>query len=148
MGAFRYNSTGIDLDKSYDLIPDGWYPFKIVEAEVSESKSGYPMILAKCRCLDPRHSNKGLLWHYVVFLPKGQKGDGMNVHFRKSIGVPWEGDVLVDSEEWEGKSFMGKVVTSEYDGKKSNKFKQVGPIKDVNEPPAESGIVEDSDIQF
>jgi hypothetical protein len=138
---FKYDSTGIDLNaKSFPLIPDGWWPFRIMETEsMTAKKSGYPMVLAKCKCIDLLHSDKGLIFHYVTFIPKGQKGDGINVHFRKSIGVPWEGDVVVDPEEWVGKTFMGKVVSEEYDGKTKNKFKEIAPIKKT---------VEDSEIPF
>lgn len=129
MGSFMFDSTGVKDDSSFSLLPDGWYPFRIAEAEAMKSKSGFPMILAKCKCIDPRHPDVGMIWHYVVFLPKGQKGDGMNVHFRKCIGVPFEGNIRVDSEEWQGKTFMGKVETEEYNGKSKNKIALVSPIK-------------------
>lgn len=136
MGSFRYDSTGIDPNaKKYPLIPDGWFPFRIVEAEAGTSKSGYPMVTVKCKCLDLLQSEKGPIAHWVVFLPKGKPGDGMNVHFRKSIKVPWEGDVEVDTNDWLGKTFMGKVVTEEYNGNMNNKFKSISPMRD-GEPVA------------
>ena len=136
METFRYDATGIDPDApDFPLIPDGWFPFRIMETEAQESSKGNPMVLAKCKCIDPRHSDCGMVWHFVVFIPKGKPGDKMNVHFRKSIGVPWEGDVVIDPVEWVGKTFMGKVITEEYKGKPGNKFKEISPIRDV--PPAE-----------
>lgn len=130
MSIFNYDSTGIDPDAKFALLEDGWYPFRIIQAEMMKSRSNLPMVLAKCKCIDPRHSDKGQIWHYVTFIPKGNPGDGMNVHFRKSIGVPWEGNVRVNTDEWEGKTFMGEVTTEEYNGKNNNKFKQISPIRD------------------
>lgn len=145
MGTFSYDATGVDPDAKFPLIPDGWFPFRIIEAEVLTSKSGLPMVLAKCKCIDPNQADKGLVWHYITFIPKGNPGEGMNVHFRKSIGVPWEGNVKVNTDEWEGKTFMAKVISEEYNGKRNNKFKEISPIREV---PSEESNKEEDDIQF
>lgn len=129
MGTFRHNSTGIDPDAVYPLLPDGWFPFKIVEAEAMQAKSGNNMVLAKCKCIDDRYSDCGVIWHYVVFIEKGEPGEGISVHFRKCIGEPYGGDDVVDTDSWEGKKFMGKVKTETYDSKKRNKIAEVSPFK-------------------
>lgn len=122
---FRHDSAGVDPDQ-FQLLEDGWYPFKIFEAEETKSKKGNDMILCKCEVFNHSDQANGTtIWHYVVFIPKGQKGDGISVHFRKSIGVPYGGDDVVDAQDWIGKKFMGKVTTEEYEGKRRNKIAEV-----------------------
>jgi hypothetical protein len=127
--SFYHDSTGVDPDApAVALLPDGWYPFKIFDAEELESKKGNPMVLAKCQVFnDPRYPDQEV-WHYVTFLPKDAKGAGISVHFRKCIGVPFGGNDLVDAEDWTGKRFMGKVLTEEYEGRKRNKIVEVSPM--------------------
>lgn len=47
--------------------------------------------------------------HWVVFIPAGKKGDWVNVHFRKCIGVPYGGEDVVDASQWISKKFEGDV---------------------------------------
>jgi len=140
---FNYDSTGVELANGFEPLPEGYYPLKIVEAEEKKSSKGNDMIEITCDVFnDPRFNGKELM-HWVTFLPPKNpdgtpnKGAGMSVHFRKCIGVPWEGNVRVDSSEWLGKKFMAKVIVEEYSytdkkGKpakgKRNKIKSVEPM--------------------
>jgi hypothetical protein len=127
---FPYDSTGIDTNRpEFALIPEGWYTFKIVEADEQKSKKGNDMVLCKCEVVGDETYKGVLVWHYVVFLPKGQKGDGINVHFRKCIGVPVGGNDVVDAYEWLGKKFKGKIAHEEYDGKTKHKIAEVSPLE-------------------
>lgn len=125
--SFLYDSTGVNPDAEFDLLPEGWYPFRIYEAEEMQSKKGNPMVLAKCEVVGDARYPDANVWHYVTFIPKGQKGDAINVHFRKCIGVPFGGQDKVDASEWEGKKFMGYVVQETYSGKTRNKITKVSP---------------------
>lgn len=129
--SFQYDSTGIDPDQEFPLLPEGqWFPFRIYEAEELTSKNGNPMILAKCEVFnDERYADMNV-WHYVVFIPKGKAGDSINVHFRKCIGVPFGANDVIDAEDWVGKKFMGKIAHEEYKGKKNHKIAQVSPMRD------------------
>lgn len=142
--SFRYNSTGIDPDAQFPLLPDGkWFPFRIFEAKDATSKSGHPMVVCKVEPYNvPEYPSEDFtVFHYVTFLPPDSKGAGINVHFRKSIGVPWEGDVDVIAEDWVGKKFMGKVGHDTYQGKKNHKIVEVSPMpKDLDAQLAASKV--------
>lgn len=150
--SFRYNATGIDPDMQYPLLPEGkWFPFRVFEAEEKESKSGYPMIVCKCEPFNvPSEYREFVVWHYVTFIPPDQKGAGINVHFRKCIGVPWEGNAEVDADDWIGKKFMGKIGHETYQGKKNHKIVEVSPLPaDQQEDlPAAAGANKDEEIPF
>lgn len=133
--SFRYNSTGIDPDAKFPLLPEHeWFPFNIYEAEelVSKEKK-FPMILAKCEPMDARFADMDV-WHYIVFIPRGQKGDGINVHFRRCIGVPFGGDDEVHAEDWVGKRFMGKIGHEPFNGRMNHKIVEVSPMRKGEEP--------------
>lgn len=137
---FYHDSTGIDPTGggSGELIPSGqWLPFQILDAEDRKTKTQRDMLNLKCEVVeDPRWKGKWV-WHTVVFIPKGEKGDGMSVHFRKCIGVAFGSNDLVDGISWVGKRFMGKVIIDEYNGKKNNKIAEVSPYGEKTAPPPE-----------
>ena len=129
----RYDGTGVDASGGFPIIDKpGWYPFKIVTATEGQSKSGFYQVTVDTVCMD-RHFWEYPVRHWVTFLPKEQKGAGMALHFLKCIGEPYEGVIDVKPQHWERKSFMGKVIVSEYEGKKNNKFEAVDKIKDADE---------------
>jgi hypothetical protein len=68
-------------------------------------------------------------------MPKDKPGAGMSVHFLKTIGQPYEGQVNIDSTQWVGSEFRGYVIQDEYQGKKGNKIKGIEPIDDKDALP-------------
>jgi hypothetical protein len=126
--SFRHDSTGIDPDATIALMPEGWYTFRIKEAEEMKSKKGYDQILAKCEPVNQPEYNDAMIWHYITFFQKSEKGAGVSVQFRKAIGVPYGGEDVVDADEWVGKKFEGYVVADTYEGKTRNKIKMVRSI--------------------
>ena len=148
--SFRYDSTGINPDVTYDLLPEGWYTFRIYEAEELESKKGNPMVLAKCEVVGDQRYGDVHIWHYVTFIPKGKPGDGVNVHFRKCIGVPFGGDDEVEARDWMGKKFMGYAVQETYEGKTRNKISKVSPMPNADKNPTQVGssAAKDAEVPF
>ena len=101
------------------------------------------MLNLKCEVIEDQRWKGKWVWHTVVFIPKGEKGDGMSVHFRKCIGMPYGANDLIDGMKWIGKRFMGKVTIEEYNGKKNNKISEVSPFREqtINTQDAEEEIV-------
>ena len=124
----EYDSTAVKLGK-YSLIPEGWFPFKIFSTEERTTRTGNDMVLCKCECLDPDYQDINI-WHFVTFIPPGDPGDGINVNFRKSIGVEWEGKCSINVKDWIGKRFRGYVVQREYEGKMRNALTKIAPYED------------------
>lgn len=136
---FRHDSRGIDPNSTMPLMPEGWYLMRIHSAEEQVSKKGNDMILAKCRPVNEQGYEDIEIWHYVVFIPKGQKGDGISVHFRSCIGVPYGGDDIVDASDWVGRKFKAYIVQETFDSKTRNKISQVMP---------EDSAASDSEVPF
>ncbi len=134
-----------------ELIPTGqWLPFQIIDAEDKKTKTGRDMLNLKCEVVDDARWKGKWVWHTVVFIPKGEKGEGMSVHFRKCIGMPFGANDLVDGLAWVGKRFMGKVIIDEYNGKKNNKIDAVSPYgaKSSAEPEPQASEVVEDEIPF
>lgn len=130
--SFRHDSTGIDPDATVALMPEGWYQFRIKEAEEMKSKNGYDQILVKAQPINEPDYSDATIWHYITFFPKGEKAAGISVKFRQAIGVPYGGDDLVDADDWVGKKFDGYVVAETYEGKTRNKIKMVRSVLDAS----------------
>jgi hypothetical protein len=131
---FVHNSKGVNPNGGYTPIPEGEYKFVIESAKETTSKKGLPMIEATISVIEHPELHGKSFKHYVVFIPAGEKGDGMNVHFRRCIGVPYGGEDEVNAADWEGKKLRAKVKIekSSKDGKEyiNNKVAAVFPYGD------------------
>jgi len=123
--SFRHDSTGIDPDDSTILlVPEGLYTLKIFEAEEQTSTKGNDMIQIKCKIVNLPELADAEIWHWVVFMPKDQKGAGISVMFRKAIGVPFGGNDTVDADDWVGKKFQAYIIQESYKDKTGNMRKR------------------------
>src|SRR3990167_2363104 len=116
---FRHNSTGVDPTGGFTPLPEGEYKMVIQFAEEKTSKKGLPMIETTLSIIEHEKFDGKTLKHYVVFIPAGEKGDGMSVHFRKCIGQPYGGEDEVDANRWIGKKIRVnlKIEERDYNGK-------------------------------
>lgn len=124
---FKHDSTGISTLKDYTKLQNKKrYNFKIVEAKEGMTKNGDPIVYLKL-------STEGkidLIDHSVVFLKKGKPGEGISVHFRKTIGMPYGGNDDVDATLWIGKEFSAWNTHKEYNGKLTDSLNNIEPVKE------------------
>lgn len=128
---FKHNSTGVDATGGFQPLPEGEYRLTIQFAEEMKSKKGMDMVKVTLAVIEHEKFDGKTIDHYVVFIPAGEKGDGMNVHFRKCIGMPYGGDDEVNADRWIGKKIRAniKIEERDYNGKHytGNKIAQVMP---------------------
>lgn len=136
--SFNYNSTGIQENehKAKPIAPEGTYALVIEDAtEGNSKKSNYPMIKLSLKIIEDAEYQGITFNHWVVFIPPTEKGANINVHFRKCIGVPYEGDVSVNADDWVGKKFKARLVIESLEGDRGfmrfNKIKVVEPYGDA-----------------
>lgn len=142
----KYDATGVTPGE-FPLMPEGWFPFRIVLAKEGQSKSGHYQITIDAECLDPKYRGMSIR-HWVTFLPKDNKGAGMALHFLKCIDQPYEGIIDINHFAWEGKRFMGKVTISEYNGKENNKFSSVDRIPSEDKLKASGTSIDEEESPF
>jgi len=127
----EYDATGVTLGKKErQLLPDGWYKFRIRDVKEAHSQRGHYMAKVTCEVVDNLLYNGTWVFHNVTFVPPGEKGAGMAINFLKVIGEPWEGKIDIQISHWLGAKFEGRVTTTEYEGKKRN---EIADIKVVGE---------------
>lgn len=134
---FNYDATDIEptTGGQAKLLPKRWFSFEILNftsrdgvnypKEGFTKKNNYPKIDFLAEVVDDEEFNGERIFHSVTFMPKGKDGAGMAIHFLKTIGEPYEGQITPNADEWVGKRFMGYVIQDEYQGKKNNKLGEI-----------------------
>lgn len=125
MGKATFKAGNDEPKEGFTLLPPGEYDLKIVEAQMGESKkSGLPQALVNFVVVNGlEHEGASLKFHYVTFIPEGQKGNGMAKTFLKALGQPYKGDaVVVDTDAWIGKVIHADVKVETYEGKQRNRL--------------------------
>jgi hypothetical protein len=132
----QYNATGIDLsNQSFEPLPDGKYILKITKAEEAESKNGNLMARLECEVINNADHNGRKVFHNVTFLEPDAKGAGMAIHFLKTIGQPWEGQIEIDIPNWVGARFLGTLAKASYTSTKTGQLVHKNEIKKVEPDP-------------
>lgn len=112
---FRYNSTGVKMEREFKAAPFGDY--RLVIKDVSEEKDGIERLTKNgdkyvnvlCEIDDVGDWLGTKVYHNVVFLQPDKKGAGIAVHFLKTIDQPWEGEFDVIPKNWIGKTFRARL---------------------------------------
>lgn len=120
----EYNSDG---SEQY-LIPHGKYVFKVVNVSNAESKKGLPQLKFEFELNDIPADwdyNKKV-FHTITFIPMGEKGHGIAVHFLKELGFKpnEQGVITFDLEDFMGLKVIGTVYQEKgIDGNIYNRVK-------------------------
>lgn len=105
----HYNATGMKESGGFTPALPGEYTMRIVNTTEKTTKQGWDMVNCECEIADGEYAGKKV-WHNVVFIPKGNKGEGMALHFLHAIGQPYEGEFDTEPLEWIEKTFKAKLI--------------------------------------
>ena len=122
----------------FPLVPEGDYVVKVERSEGGLTKDGTRHKADLFLSIHDQASNAGLgwLWNTITFIPEGEKGHGMWLHANKCLDMPYDGDVVIETDDYIGKSSLAHVVIDEYQGKKRNKIAYfIWPEEDSQVPP-------------
>jgi hypothetical protein len=126
---FNYDATNIKPTAGFAPVPKGRYQLKIIKAIEKKSRNGDPQVVVDFEVLGNEYFGKQIRFHNVTFLPEGNKGAGIAIHFVKALGEPHEGRFAVDANRWIGRFLKGFVdVEEDWNGQLRNVVKDVQPI--------------------
>lgn len=125
-----------ELTGEYSLHPEGIYKFSIEDKTDKQTSKGDPMVALQCRSIEAGEGSAEpgeMMFHNVVCFPpyqldtdgnplmgddgepKRNKAHGFTLHFLHAVGLPYDGEVDFDTDEFIGREFWGEVVHEEYD---------------------------------
>lgn len=141
---FDYDATNVKPDSGREALPRGIYSLEITQAVPGYTKeSNRPKVTVDFRVIDNvQYAGRKVRFHTVTFIPEGEKGAGMALHFLKTIGEPYEGKLKVNTDSWVGKKIKATV---EIDDKGYNK---VGTVMPYDYTEAMDAKKEESEIPF
>ena len=144
--AFTVDFDGVEMG-SGGGVPAGRYNLRIVSADEKYSKKGSPMVVVDYEVMDGPYAGRLVKFHYVVFFKdKMAPGAGMAKTFLKTIGLPYEGQITVDSSKWIGRCLVGKVaMEAGPDGKEYPRVKFVDKYEIDYTIPATKNVTPDGE---
>lgn len=139
---FKGDPAAAAAENNFPVAPAGEYYMKCIDAEEQTSKtSGRPMIKAEYVITEGEFADRVHVWNYITFMQPGDKGYGMAVHALKAHGLPYEGDIEVNAEDFIGVAVKVQLEQDEYNGRVKNAIKKFLLPPDVEDAPAVSAAV-------
>lgn len=118
------NMTNVKESGDFILVEEGEHLARIDEVQESITANGDDMLTIKLTMI-AGISVDGWVWDNIVVSDNpnspGYKILGRTKHFLHCIGEPYEGQIVVDTDNWKGKEVKIKVYHEPFTNKKTNK---------------------------
>lgn len=104
-------------EQQFELLPEGRYRVRVLDAEKAVSKNGNDMLVLKFEVSGTQKH----LWHYIVFMPDRPEITNRNLtqFFDSFKDIP-EGEFNI--QNWKGKVGAVQIKHDEYNGEKRERI--------------------------
>lgn len=125
------------------IVKPGEYPAIVVEAKNDTSSNGNPMLVLTFEVDTGKSRRKLKAW---IPLHVSYKVEELYTAFPKAI----DGEGFLDSELIEGEHCYVDIINEDYQGKKTDKVKEIMPSDDANQAEAKASAnqVDDDDCPY
>ena len=142
-------NVNMDADASqesseFPIAPEGDYIVEVVDKTDGvtgpQSKNpGTPKVDLRFNIMNDDGGVVASCFHTVTFIPKGKKGHGMWLHVNHALGLPYDGQVNFDTEDYLNKYCRAHIIIDEYKGKKRNKISDFKVEDEAPKPADQQG---------
>lgn len=106
---------GSQASGGFTLVPEGEYIAQVAAAVGGRTKKGdRDKVDLRFDLQDFGGKKVGSCFEVLTFIPKGEAGHGIWLHVNKCLGMPWDGTVDFDTDEYVGRSARVKVIINTY----------------------------------
>jgi len=106
----------------FEPAPRGIYTIQVANHKDTMTAKGgknpsRPMVILECEIADEGPEFGKKVWYNIIQIPKGEKGHGFMVHALHAFGMPHDGDLDFDTDDFQGQQARALLGVTTYEKK-------------------------------
>lgn len=97
----------------FKLVPQGERELEVISTKEGQSSNGNYQVEVSLR----DDETSATMRHWITFIPANNPGHGIGKHWLKTIDEPFEGEIIIEPENWTGKWIKAVVLHEQKNGK-------------------------------